>query len=646
MRIPPPVRVAAATALALLIALSAGSVARARVPVAVLTQHNDAARTGANLSETTLNTANVNAAQFGKLFARPVDGDIYAQPLYVPNLAIPGQGLHNVVFVATQHNSVYAFDADDPAASAPLWHVNLGPSVPTGDFGDGNYRDIAKEVGVTSTPAIDLATGTIYVVAANRDGSKWPYTYRHRLHALNLLTGAEKLGGPAIVQGAVPGSGAASQNGVVAFDSHQQIQRSSLLLSRGVVYFAFASYSDYDPYHGWIFGYSAATLQQTAIFNTTPDGGGPNDPQLGAGGIWQSGQGISADANGDLYAIVGNGTFSANAGGRDYGNSFLKLRPGPTGLTVVDWFTPYNQADLTARDLDLGSTGVLLIPGTNLLVGGGKEGKIYVLDRANLGHYRAADDGQIVQSFLATNANIHGSPVFWNGPAGALMYVWAEDDALKAYRLVNGRFQTTPAAVGSYTLPHGMPGGILSLSANGAAAGSGILWATTAIGDANQAVRPGILHAYDAANVGVELWNSAQNAGRDDLGNFGKFSSPTIAEGKVYLATFSKQLVVYGLLKPSIVFQPASAAADPGRPPTLRVAATGRGALSYQWYQGRAGDTSAPIAGATQPAFTPARGRVGAASYWVRVSNGAGSADSAAALVDSRYRSFLSLARR
>jgi hypothetical protein len=513
-----------------------------RSGVDVLTQHNDTGRTGTTLHETTLNTTDVNVKTFGKLFTRPVDGQIYAQPLYVSALHIPHKGTHNVVFVATMHNSVYAVDADDPRASTPLWQVTLGASIPitNADFGGryGPYRDISVEIGIVSTPVIDRATDTIYVLAANRDSDG---RYVHRLHALDLGTGAEKFGGPVGTQGSVPGRGVSSLDGIVTFDNKQQVQRAGLLLANGLVYVAFGGYADTDPYHGWIFAYDARTLQRRAIFNDTPNGA--------EGGIWQAGWGPAADASGHVYVATGNGDWDASRREANYGDSYLKLSPT---LAVDDWFTPWNQADLL-DDQDLGATGLMLIPGSRLLVGGDKQGTLYLLRQDAMGHYNRHGDTQIVQRFQATKGPIHGGTVFWDGPSGAQVYVWSANDGLKAFSLSSGIFQTTPASQSTVTIPpNGFPGGMLALSANGSTAGSGIVWALCPYsGDASTGAASGILRAFDASDVSKELWNSRQDASRDDVGTFAKFNTPTIANGKVYVPTFSGYLAVYGLLPPT-----------------------------------------------------------------------------------------------
>jgi hypothetical protein len=506
-----------------------------RGEVGVLTQHNDNNRTGANLNETVLNTSNVNANQFGKLFSRSVDGQIYAQPLCVPNVSIPNQGTHNVVYVATMHNGVYAFDADDPEASAPLWRVNLGPSVPWQDTAT-LYPDINSEVGITSTPVIDVPSKTLYLVAKTKENN----SYIQRLHALDIATGMEKPGSPVLIQASLTGSGDGSLNGTISLDPLKQLNRPGLLLLDDVVYIAFGSHGDVDPYHGWVLGYSATTLQQVTAYNTTRTGT--------RAGIWQGGQGLAADASGHIYLMTGNGTFDYNTGGANLGNSFVKLAT-PGGLSVVDWFTPHNQDYLNEYDLDLGSTGPVLLPGTSLLLGGGKEGVLYLLDARNMGHFQVGSDSQIVQSFKVTTGLIYGSPVYWNSPDhGPLVYIWGENDSLKAFQLVNGRLQTTPLATSTMTLPNGRPGGMLSLSANGNTAGSGIVWASHPLNaSAHHATVAGILRAFDASDVSKELWNSKQDPICNDSGSFAKFCPPTVANGKVYLATFSNQLVVYGL---------------------------------------------------------------------------------------------------
>ncbi len=634
--------------LALLTSLTAVAVSSSptgtTAAVAVLTQHNDISRTGANLNETILNTSNVTVTQFGKLFTRTVDGQVYAQPLYVPNLSFPGNGTHNAVFVATMHNTLYAFDADDPGRAAPLWQTNLGPSapLPSPDIGPNPYLDISIEVGTLSTPVIDPASNTIYAVAFNKDSPSSctiTCTYNYRLHALDLTTGAEKFGGPVVITGTYSGCGYDNHSCVLTFTPNRENQRAGLLLSKGVIYVAFASFGDKPVWHGWVFGYNATTLQRVSKYNTTPNGA--------FGGIWQSGQGLAADANGYLYFITGNGTFTTAVNNTDYGNSFLKLDPAHVSngvLPIADWFVPYNQADLNAGDIDLGSAGPLLIPNTNLVLSGGKEGKLYLVDSGNMGHYNGpAGPDNVVQSFQATSlttgtGEIHGSPVYWNSPNGPLVYLWGQGDALKAFSLtvyspISATFLTTPVATGTTTLqPYFLPGGVLSISANGSTPGSDIVWASHPVTNAGETISQGVLRAYDASNVGVELWNSRQNLARDDVGNYAKFVPPTVVNGKVYLATFSNQLAVYGLLAPSIVNQPGDQTINPRQPVTVSVLASGQGPLAYQWYIGNSGDTSQPIGGATASSYTTWI-LTSNTHFWVRVSNTVGIVDSAAALI-------------
>jgi hypothetical protein len=529
--------------------------------VAVTTHHNDTGRTGQNLGEAILNTSNVNVNTFGKLFSRSVDGQIYAQPLYVPNLPISGK-TRNVVYVATQNDSVYAFDADDPAASSPLWQVNLGTPVPSTDV-DPSCADITPQIGITSTPVIDTSSGTLYVVAKTKNTTD--SSYHFSIHALDLMTGAEKFGGPNEITAQVPGTGVQSAGGVVTFYPLQHLNRPGLLLLNGVVYLAFGSMCEIPPWHGWILGYSASTLQKVAVLNTTPNGS--------FGGIWGGGQGLLADSANNIYVMTGNGTFDPATGG-DYGNSVLKISTA-SGLSIVDYFTPMNQAALDAADLDLGSGGPMALPGTNLIVGSGKDGIVRVMDTRNLGQFSATTNNN-VQNFQGTTGVVFmGAPVYWNSPNSVpVIYIWSGNDFLKAYELVNGTFQTTPVSQSTVVEAQGYSNSVpLSLSANGNQAGTGIVWGSGALsGNANTQTVAGILRAFDATDLTKELWDSKQNAARDDVGNYAKFSPPTIANGKVYLATFSNQLLVYGLLTDfSIAISPSNATTSVGQSATYTV---------------------------------------------------------------------------
>jgi len=526
---------------------------------AVLNQHNNRYNTGANLDEWQLNVNNVNSNRFGLLYTRPVDDQIYAQPLLVTNVSIPGQGTHNLIYVCTVNNSIYAFDADDATVIAPYWQTNVTGSnaVPpsntdmTGACG-GNYKDFSGHIGIVGTPAIDADAGTIYFVARTKENGS---VFVQWLHALDISTGAERPNSPVIITGTYPGTGAGSSGGIITFDPQKQNQRPALRLANGRVYIGWASHCDWGPYHGWLMAYDATTLQKVATYMTTPDGAN--------GGIWMSGAAPAVDEEGNLYLAVGNGTVGTASDRSDpinRGESFLKL--DGTNLTLQSWFTPFNWQILENGDIDLGSAGILLIPGTTRALSGGKEGRLYLVDRDNMGGLSGSTtaDTNVIQSFQVTaltNPNdIHGAPIWWDGPDGSYAYVWGEHDFLRQFQFnwAEEEFILPNIAQSPTQAPDGMPGGILSISANGTNAGSAILWASHQYsGDANQQVRPGILRAYNAENVSEELWNTEQDHARDSVGNFAKFVPPTVANGKVYLATFSNRMNVYGLLpQPSL----------------------------------------------------------------------------------------------
>ena len=474
--------------------------------------------------------------------------------------------IRNVVYVATQNDSVYAFDADDPTASSPLWHVNFGTPVPSTDVAP-DCADITPQVGITSTPVIDTSSSTIYVVAKTKNTSD--NSYHFNIHALDLITGTEKFGGPTEITAQVPGTGVESVGGTVTLDPLQQFNRPGLLLLNGIVYVAFGSACETPPWHGWILGYSASTLQQVAVLNTTPNGSD--------GGIWGGGQGLLADSANNIYVMTGNGTFDPTTGG-DYGDSVLKISTA-SGLSIVDYFTPTNQADLDAADLDLGSGGPMALPGTNLIVGSGKDGVVRVMDTCEPGPVqcnRQTTMSKISRELLdsCSWARRSTGTVPNNGP---VIYIWSGNDVLKAYQLVNGIFQTTPVSQSTVSEAQGYSNSVpLSLSANGNQAGTGIVWGSGAFSaNANQQTVAGILRAFDATDLTNELWDSKQNAARDDVGNYAKFSPPTIANGKVYLATFSNQLVVYGLLSDfSLSVAPASTMVVGGQSGTSIVTVT------------------------------------------------------------------------
>ena len=497
------------------------------------TYHNDGARTGQNLQESALSTGNVNSSQFGKLFSYAVDGQVYAQPLYVPNVNIPNQGAHNVAYVATENDSVYALDADG-LASAPLWQtsfINPSAGITTVPASFVNSDSVQPQIGITSTPVIDPSSGTLYVVPYTKEGGGCVY----RLHALDITNGAEKFGGPVLIQASVPGTGAGTDgHGNVAFNCFYQGQRPGLLLLNGTVYVAFASgHDDTPPFHGWLLGYNAQTLQQVAVFNTTPNGGD--------GGIWSSGGAPAVDSNGNLFFMSGNGTFDANTGGVDVGDSVVKLSVSGGGLSLADYFTPFDQAYLSAKDVDLGSGGVMLLPDQpgpypHVLIGGGKEGKLYLVNRDNMGQYQAGSDSQIVQSLLGGAGGVWCTPAYWQNN----LYLVPVNDTVRAFQVNNGLLSIAPVAKGSVAFA--FPGATPSVSANGST--EGIVWVIQRTTAGSQAA---VLHAYDAANVSRELYSSNQAGTRDLLDVGVKFAVPTVANGKVYVGT-SSTLTVFGLM--------------------------------------------------------------------------------------------------
>jgi hypothetical protein len=490
--------------------------------VDVLTQHNDNARTGANLLETTLTPANVNKTQFGMLFKRIVDDQLYSQPLVATAVTVGG-GTRDLVYVTTVNNSVYAFDANDAQAISPIWHVNFGTpaNVHSADFG---CSDMNGQMGIVGTPVIDKARGVLYVVALTRAGalSGEGTGFIQRLHALDLATGADLPESPVTIR--APGFNALMEN-----------QRPALMLANGMVYVGYASHCDKEPYHGFLMAYDARTLAQVSVLNTSPTGSEAS--------IWQSGQGPAVDDAGNIYVVTGNGSWD---GVTNFSESFLKLTPD---LKLLDWFTPTNHFALDKGDTDLNSSGATLIPGTHLVLGGGKEGVLYTLDTRNLGHL---GDEHALQHFRATDSHLH-SLVYWrSAKQGELLYVWGQRDKAKVYKLQGNNLVERPLMMRD--VPNeGHPGAMLSLSANGDK--DGILWAAIhATGDSWHESRPGVLHAYDADDIRHELWNSLQVAERDDCGEYSKMSPPTIANGRVYLASFGSenvgtgQFCVYGPL--------------------------------------------------------------------------------------------------
>ncbi len=504
----------------------------AAASTAVTTYRNDNGRTGQYSTETVLNTSNVNQSQFGRRVYYPVDGQVYAQPLYVPNLTIGGS-VHNVAFAATENDSVYAFDADATSAGAPLWKTSLLPGGATAvPYTAVSCGDMQPIIGITGTPVIDTSTNTMYVVAYSDEGGNLVY----RLHALNITTGQDK-SPPVVIQGSVPGTGAGSSGGTVNFDPRVQRQRVALTLVNGKVYIAFSSFCDIGNYHGWIFSYSynGTSFQQVNAYNDTPNGS--------QGGIWGGDGALVADSSGNLYYMSGNGTFDANSGGSDMGDSFVRLNGS---LQRQDYFTPFNQACLSQGDVDLGSGGPLVVPGANALIGAGKEGRPYVVSTTSMGGYTAdpnltcgsaeanRTDIDKVQQELppGTVGSVFSVPAFWNGPTGQSVYITQVNGPTRAFSWINGKLSTTPTSVTSAN------GGDPVVSSNGTAAGTGIVW--------NQDYG-GTLHAYDPSNLANELYNSNQNASRDGLDGYVKFSSMVVTNGQVFVGT-PAHLAIFGLL--------------------------------------------------------------------------------------------------
>lgn len=511
----------------------------------MFTYHGDRFRSGVNLQELALAPSNVSATTFGKLFSRPVDGQIYAQPLYVANLAIAG-AKHNVVYIASEHSSIYAFDADGKVAS-PFWKRSfINPAAGVTTIAKPANALISPEISISSTPVIDKGANTIYVLASTRENG----SIVHRLHALSLTTGAEKFGGPIVIQGSVPGNyPALAKNGRVPFVPGQHLQRPALLLLSSNVYVAFGSNGDALPYNGWLFAYSAqgtGILHQVAVFCTSPN--------QGASAIWQSGDGPAADTSGNIYVATGNGAFDLNTGGSDAGNTVLKLALQSGALVPLDYFTPFDEASLTANDLDLGAGGPIL-PATqsgaaapSLLIVGGKDGNIYSINRSNMGKFNSTANHDVQTIAIGHPEPTNGlfaTPAAWKN----LIYFGEANQRLELFTFVNGLLSTAPTAQTSHVFPY--PGTSPMISNNGS--GNAVVWALdlsryvggTPSGGINT-VGPAVLHAYSATTL-QELYNSNQAVTRDKAGNALKFTSPTVANGRVYVGT-ATELDVYGFL--------------------------------------------------------------------------------------------------
>ncbi len=569
--------------LKLVLALAAASqmsMAQINVP----TERYDNNRTGANLAETQLTTSSVNPTHFGKVWSWSVSGSVQAQPLYLTGVTMPNKVVRNLVFVATMNDVVYAFDADS-SVNTPLWKVDLTQQtpmttpVPVVDVTGDNFLNIVGNVGIESTPVIDTTTGTIYLVARTKTNGQ----YFQKLHALSILNGAEKFGGPVVISGSVPGTGVASSGGMLAFDPLMQNQRSSLALANGQVLLAWASHEDIDPYHGWVMSYDAATLKQTGIFQTTPSGD--------KGGVWMSGHAPAVDAAGNAYYISGNGDWDGTA---NFGESMLKFGTGAgqaSRLNLVDWFTPDNYANLNAGDADLGSSGPILLPGTDLLVGGGKQSVLYVMHtttNGQMGHEQTGN-GQIVQNLYNNGGEIKGGPVYWNraGGLGPWLYVWSNGgDYLKAYHFNGatlGTFNATPVSQSAIPSASGASGGVLTLSANGSKAGTGIVWSSMPLtDDGDHGVHQGVLRALNADDLKTELWDSQMVAARDGVGLWPKYAPPLVVNGRVYMASFAADGVgnslvsVFGLLHPTFTMAatPLSRVVKPGGKTTFALTVT------------------------------------------------------------------------
>ncbi len=492
-------------------------------PADVLTWHNDVARTGQNLTETILTPSNVHSATFGKKCSYAVDGQVYAQPLYVPGVSIAG-GTHNVIYVATEHDSVYAFDADC-SRKTPLWHTSfLKTGVTTMPCTDDSQPQcdmtiLAPERGVTPTPVIDPGRHTIYIGAQTVENG----AYKQKLHALDLRTGKETAGSPVVISAAAPA------NLATTLDPQEIVQRSALLLWNGVVYVPLGSN---DSTNGWLIGYAQSTLAQRGVFCVTPNG------SLGA--IWMGGAGPAVDAAGDIYFSTGNGTFDANTGGSDYSMSVVKLAIGGGSLNVLDYFTPSNAVLLSSVDLDLGSGGVLLLPDQpgsfpHEAVQAFKTGEILLLNRDNLGKFNSKN---AIQDIKADSNGYWSTAAYWDGN----VYLIGVSGPVTQWTLKNGKLPSRPTHRG--TTIYSYPGATPSISANGTS--DAILWAIETAGEV-QGGAAAVLHAYDAMNVSKELYNSNQAGTRDVPGAAVKFSVPTVDNGKVYIGT-QTQLDVYGLL--------------------------------------------------------------------------------------------------
>jgi len=500
--------------------------------VDVLTYHNDNARTGQNLSETTLTTSNVASATFGKLGFYTTNAKVDAEPLVATAVSVPGKGTLDLLVVAAENDNVYAFDADNPGTQ--IWSTSMLKSGET-TSDDRSCDQVSPQIGVTATPVIDRSrgpNGVVYVVAMSKNGS----TYHQRLHALDLALGTELFGGPADVQATYPGTGDNSSGGNVIFDPGQYKERAGLLMLNGSLYTSWASHCDIRPYTGWIMAYDPSTLAQTAVLNVTPNGN--------EGAIWASGAGLAADSSGNIYFLDANGFFDTNLTNGfpsqgDYGNAFIKLSTSGK-LAVADYFEMYNQASENGSDVDLGSGGAMVLPDLtsggqtmHLAVGAGKDGNLYVVNRDSMGKFNASNNSSVYQELSGSFSSIFSAPAYFNNT----VYFGPVGSSIKAFTISNAKLSSSPAAQSANSF--GFPGASPSISANGT--NNAILWAI-------ENSSPAVLHAYDATNLS-ELYNSNQaSGGRDQFGAGNKFMTPMIANGKVYVGT-PTGVAVFGLLQ-------------------------------------------------------------------------------------------------
>lgn len=567
---------------AAVICLMAGCSARRPSHFQVLTRNYDNQRTGANVSEKVLKPSNVNSAKFGKLFMLGVDDQIYAGLLYASDLAIGGRK-HNVLYAATVNNTVYAFDADKP--DNPLWQRNFnGSGRPTDHKEVGqachNYNDFIGNIGIVGTPVIS-PDHTMYFVTRTVESGRTV----QRLHAIDIATGDERPNSPRVIEASVPGRGEGAVGPNVVFNSVTQNQRSALSLADGVVYVAWASFCDTRPYHGWMMSFDSKTLQPVGVFNASPNGD--------RGGIWMSGAAPGFDSAGNLYVGTGNGSYD---GKTEFGESVLKLKA--KSLEALDFFTPSSFNTLNEFDLDFGSQGPTMLPGTNLFVIGGKESKLYLLNQENLGK-QAPGDIQIPQVLQPVEPTIrpllshhlHNNNPLWKSADGLNLYVWGENDFPQLFRFdpTAQKFVSPASSRGLILPPSGMPGGMMTVSANGANKDSGILWATTPrAGDANQMTVPGVLYAFNAGTLDL-LWSSIGSG--DDPLNFAKGSPPVVANGKVYVASISNFISVYGPKKKAPSNQnlalkrqaTGSSPCDPSQTPDKAVNGSAESGPSDKW---------------------------------------------------------------